>query len=183
MNEKNLVDIFKIYNLSTPYFSLNGQNIFGRLVDIYDGDTLKIILPVMDKYFKFDVRLNGIDTCEIKSNNLETKKKGLKARRRICEMIEEIYGDYDQIVVGDEDEDQNKFETKSEIKKYLNEIVCIVFVKCYEFDKYGRLLADVYINYEPLDKSISEILINEKLAYLYDGGKKLTEDEQLKIIK
>jgi endonuclease YncB( thermonuclease family) len=61
--------------------------------------------------------------------------------------------------------------------------VCIVFIKCYEFDKYGRLLADVYINYNDINsKSISEILLNENLAYKYDGGKKLSEDEQNDII-
>ena len=71
--ENKLIENFEKYDISTPYFSLQDVNTYGRLVDIYDGDTVKVILPVMDRYFKFDVRLNGIDTCEIKSHNIENK--------------------------------------------------------------------------------------------------------------
>ena len=169
----NLVEQFKKYDISTPYFSLQGVNTYGRLVDIYDGDTVKIILPVMDKFLKFDVRLNGIDTCEIKSPNIENKNNALKARNRICNIIQEKWGNYEN----------SKLETQKDIKEYLKNITCIVFVKCYRFDKYGRLLADVYFNYDIStifkDKSISEILLNEKLAYVYDGGRKLTDKEQM----
>lgn len=171
MTEEQLVNEFKIYDLATPYFSLNGINTHGRLVDIYDGDTLKIVLPVMGQYFKFDIRLKGIDTCEIKSHNIENKNKGLEARKRVCTMVEEYWGNCEN----------SKLDTKKEIKDYLKEIVCIVFVKCYEFDKYGRLLADVYIDYNNMNRqSISEILLSENLAYSYEGGTKLTEEEQLK---
>lgn len=159
----------KKYDISTPYFSLQNINTYGRLVDIYDGDTVKIILPIMGAYFKFNVRLNGIDTCEIKSNNI----KAIKARNRICEMVECIHGNYLVEPMG--------LVTPKEIKEYLKSIVCIVFVKCYRFDKYGRLLADVYIDYESTTrKSISEILLSENLAYVYNGGTKLGEEEQLK---
>lgn len=172
-DEKLYIEKFKDYDLSTEYFSLNGINTYGRLVDIYDGDTLKIILPVMNNYYKFDIRLKGIDTCEIKSHNIENKTKGLQARKRVCEMVEEIWGNYEH----------SKLETKNDIHEYLKEIVCIVYVKCYEFDKYGRLLADVYIEHENINpKSISEILLNEKLAYVYEGKTKLTEKEQLDIL-
>ena len=168
--ENKLIENFEKYDISTPYFSLQDVNTYGRLVDIYDGDTVKVILPVMDRYFKFDVRLNGIDTCEIKSHNIENKNKALKARNRICEMIEELWGNYVN----------SKLETQKEIKDYLKTITCIVFVKCYRFDKYGRLLADVYIDYNSINcKSISEILLSEGLAYEYDGGTKLTEEEQV----
>ena len=171
--ESELFEQFKNYDISTPHFSLNGTNTYGRLVDIYDGDTVKIVLSAFkDTFFKFDVRLNGIDTCEIKSHNPENKEKGVKAKKRVCDMVEEIYGNYVN----------SKLETQKEIKDYLKSIVCIVFVKCYNFDKYGRLLADVYIDYNSLTrKSISEILLSEKLAYPYNGGTKLTEEEQLKI--
>jgi endonuclease YncB( thermonuclease family) len=170
---EELVEQLKSYDISTPHFSLNGINTYGRLVDIYDGDTVKIVLSTFkDTFFKFDVRLNGIDTCEIKSHISENKIKGLKAKKRVCDMVEEIYGNYVNA----------KLDTGTEIKDYLKSIVCIVFVKCYNFDKYGRLLADVYIDYNSVTrKSISEILLSEKLAYPYNGGTKLTEEEQLKI--
>lgn len=167
MNNNNLINVFKHHDISTPYFKLNGLNTYGRLVDIHDGDTCKIILPLMDSYYKFNVRLNGIDTCEITSHNIENKNKALQARNRICSLIQEKWGN----------EHQYSFETQKEIKEYLKAITCIVYVKCYDFDKYGRLLADIYI--DDSQKSLSEILLNEKLAYSYNGGTKLSEEQQL----
>ena len=168
----NLEINFKNHDITTPYFKLIGLNTYGRLVDIHDGDTCKIVLPVMNSYYKFNVRLNGIDTCEITSHHEENKNKAQKARNKICSLIQEKWGNNEKYT----------FETQKEIKEYLKSITCIVFVKCYDFDKYGRLLADVYINYDDNDnvsKSLSEILISEHLAYRYDGGKKLPEQEQL----
>jgi|Laugrespbdmm15sd_2_1035082.scaffolds.fasta_scaffold00147_10 endonuclease YncB( thermonuclease family) len=170
MEQMEQMEQLKKYDISTPFFSLQNINTYGRLVDIYDGDTMKIILPVMGTYFKFNVRLNGIDTCEIKSHNIENKNKAIKARNRICEMIETIHGNYADA----------KLETHKEIKEYLNSITCIIFVKCYKFDKYGRLLVDIYIDHETVNcKSISEILLSENLAYAYDGGTKKDEKEQI----
>jgi endonuclease YncB( thermonuclease family) len=161
ITKEELINKFKKHDVSTPHFSLNGLSTYGRLVDIYDGDTLKIVLQVLDGFYKFDVRLKGIDTCELKSQNVENKKRALKARHRVCKMVEEEYGNDEGI----------KFETSKEIKEYLQNIVSIVYVKCYEFDKYGRVLADVYIGNESTTRnSISEILLRENLAYVYDGG-------------
>jgi endonuclease YncB( thermonuclease family) len=68
-----------------------------------------------------------------------------------------------------------------EIKPFLRHNICLVNVKCYDFDKYGRLLADVSKTKDSMP--FSKILVNEKLAYVYDGGKKLTEMEQLKLFR
>lgn len=59
-------------------------------------------------------------------------------------------------------------------EKLLNKIVKIV---CGKFDKYGRLLIDVYIpdtmkNEETETGMLSEWLIDNKYAYEYDGGTK-----------
>lgn len=166
MNNNTLISDLKNHDISTPYFKLNGLNTYGRLVDIHDGDTCKIILPIFGTYYKFNVRLNGIDTCEITSHNIENKNKALKARTKICSLIQEKWGHSDCPI-----------ETQKEIKEYLKSITCIVYVKCYDFDKYGRLLADVYI--DDNQKSLSEILLDEKLAYSYNGGTKISEEEQL----
>lgn len=165
---ENIIEEFKLYDVSTPFFDMNGINTYGRVVDIHDGDTMKIILPLMNKHYKFNVRLNGIDTCEIKSHNVENKNKALQARNKICHLIQEKWN-----------YDKKDINTQKEIKEFLNSFVCIVFVKCFKFDKYGRLLADIYIDCDNHETSLSDILINEKLAYAYDGGKKLSEEEQI----
>tara|TARA_Y100000389_G_scaffold205055_1_gene262509 strand:+ start:4108 stop:4608 length:501 start_codon:yes stop_codon:yes gene_type:complete len=89
----------------------------GKVINIYDGDTITIAGYVKNnpKLFKFSVRLNNIDCPEIKSKKSEDKTEyeiAVKAKNFVEDLI-------------------------------LNEIV---YFKNVALDKYGRLLADVYFN-------------------------------------
>jgi len=149
---------------NTPYFSLNGNKYLAKIVNVIDGDTIVVIISLFNNFYKFNVRLNGIDTCETRSDNLEIKNLGLKAKYRVIEIItEKKYKDLDKKAI------INIFKNNN----YL------VNILCYEFDKYGRLLADVYIKNE----NISNILIKENLAYFYDGKTKCSEDEIINNLK
>ena len=152
---------------NTPLFSFNGVNGMSRVVDITDGDTIKAIINFKDEYYKIIVRLNNIDTCETKSKSEENKILGINAKKRLYNLI------------------TNKTiesNDKKIIKKELNENCYLIYLKCYEFDKYGRVLGDIYKN-DVDDVSFSSILINEKLAYIYGGKTKLTEEEQIELLK
>ena len=52
-------------------------------------------------------------------------------------------------------------------------------------DKYGRYLAEVYINEASMLHSINQLLIDNKLVHKYDGGTKLlwTDEELINIMK
>jgi len=139
---------------NTPYFSFHGYECYARVVDVYDGDTLTAVFEFKGEFYKFKIRLSNIDTCEIKSKQVEIKNKALEAKKRLLDLIRK----------GD-----NGIE--------LNDKVFLVYLKCGKFDKYGRLLCDV-LSMEK-DINFGEILLNEHLAYQYDGGKKLSEQEQL----
>ena len=76
----------------------------------------------------------------------------------------------------------NKYQESMDMKKYFLENVFLVYLRCDDFDKYGIVLATVSKNKDDT-VSFSDILINEKLAYAYDGKKKLTEEEQINILK
>ena len=91
----------------------------GRVVNVYDGDTITIIGYVKNnsKLFKFSVRLNNIDCPEIKSKKSPDKTEyeiAVKAKNYVQDLI-------------------------------LNEIVNL---KDVNLDKYGRLLANVYFKNE-----------------------------------
>jgi endonuclease YncB( thermonuclease family) len=160
------IEIIKQYGGSTPELSINGLNTFGRLIDVYDGDTVKVILPAFNSYYKFTIRLNGIDTCEIKSKQIELKDYAIKARNRVLELITGI---------------NNNINTKKEIKDLLESNVYLVYVECLESDKYGRILANIYKNKD--SQSISDILLEENLAYKYSGKTKLSDNEIINIVK
>ena len=162
-----IINMENFNDTNTPLFSFNGVNGMSRVVDITDGDTIKAIINFKDDYYKIIVRLNNIDTCETKSKCEENKNLGINAKKRLYNLI------------------TNKtIETndKKLIKKELNDNCYLIYLKCYDFDKYGRVLGDIYKN-ENDNISFSSILINEKLAYIYGGKTKLTEKEQIELLK
>ena len=47
----------------------------------------------------------------------------------------------------------------------------LIHIKCYDFDKYGRLLVNLFTD-ETYEQNVNQILISENYAKSYDGGKK-----------
>ena len=165
---KNLEELFKNYTVTTtPHFSLNGQKMWGRVVSLYDGDTLTIALNVFNSIYRFTVRLNGIDTCEIKSKNENNKELAKNARNRMLSLI-----------TGKDVTETSTWNDRRKINNVLNKDVYLVWIECFDFDKYGRLLANLYSDENSVE-CFSKLLIKEKLGYEYKGNTKLTEEEQI----
>lgn len=158
---------FQPYGFNTPEWTLQGQQLYGRIVDVYDGDTVTIVLPVHGSYYKYQARLEGIDTCEMKSADSENKKSAIKARNRLMQLC------------GLDCALDNPL-TRKEIRALLDKQVTVVFATCGSFDKYGRLLLS--LSKDKGTPSFAHVLLNEKLAYAYQGDTKLTEEEQKTVI-
>ena len=161
---------------NTDNYTLNNQKFICRVVDIYDGDTCICILPLYNSFYKFNIRLADIDTCEMKSKVEYNKNLALLARMRLYELIIGSKSNLDLEI------------TRKDLRTELNNNVYLIKLMCGEFDKYGRLLGWLFDNNDTdillsHDKSFNHILINEKLAYLYNGKTKLTEDDQVNILK
>ncbi len=161
-NNKIIDDLKNIKSSDISQFSLNGMKTRGKVVEIYDGDTCKIVLLNNNVLQKFNCRMNGIDTPEIKpllSNpNREIEiKNAYKARNRLIQLCTNANIDF------------KNFDTK---KVSLDTNTKLVYIKCLEFDKYGRLLVNIYDNDNENSISYNEILINEGFAKKYDGGTK-----------
>jgi endonuclease YncB( thermonuclease family) len=109
----------------------------GRVIKVYDGDTITIAskLPFENSpLYRLSVRLNGIDTPEIKGKTSDEKQAALNARDALSNLI---------------------------INK-------IVELKNIESEKYGRILADVYLG----ELHINQWLIDNRYAVSYSGGNK-----------
>jgi endonuclease YncB( thermonuclease family) len=109
----------------------------GKVVKVYDGDTFTLAakLPNTDgPVYRFSVRLNGIDTPEIKGKTATEKELAKRARDALSSLI------------------MNK----------------IIILKNVETEKYGRLLAEVYVD----DININNYMVDNKYAVKYDGGTK-----------
>lgn len=128
-------------NNKTKMFSFEGRECLGKVVDVYDGDTVKIVFPLSEKeperLYRWNCRLINVDTPEIRTKNLKEKEYGKQVRDKLREKI-------------------------------LNKLV---YVKCLDFDKYGRLLVEIFDN-EKCEECINNWLIVNEYAKKYDGGTK-----------
>lgn len=159
--------IFQSCSVNTPQFSLDGVKTYARVVEAYDGDTIKVVLSIFGSLLKFTCRLKGIDTCEMKSKNPKCKELAVKARNRLLELICQ--------------KPCAEVADKKQIIDVLQKDIHLVWIQCYEMDKYGRLLIDVFTN-PSSSTSFSNILVQEKLAYRYEGETKLTEEQQYNLL-
>lgn len=158
-------------------FGLLGLETLARVVGVTDGDTLQVVMQVPTEgsealctrggCYRFIVRLNGIDTCEIKSKQADTARQALCARARLAELVTrgKLQGCSD----------------KARIKRFLNENVCLVWLRCGCLDRYGRTLAEVWAQ-KGDEESFSNRLLREGLAFQYFGKTKLTEAQQTECI-
>ena len=126
-------------------FSLKGHKYIAKVVNVYDGDTITVLIRYRMKTHKFRVRMYGYDSPEMKPrqddpNRYKIKEAALKAKMKLLEKID------------------NK----------------IVELDCGGFDKYGRLLGTVYLRDNCCKSSINinQWMINNNYGYRYNGGKK-----------
>lgn len=115
---------------------------FGKVIKVYDGDTITIAAKLPNTYgplYRFSVRLNGIDSAEIKSKSKAEKDRAILARDAL----------------------HFKIDGRT------------VTLKNVSTEKYGRILADVYLD----DLNLSEWMLENKYAVPYDGGTKIRPDE------
>lgn len=159
---------FKNTGIDTPLFSFEGLKGWCRLVDAYDADSLTIILPYAGKMHKINTRMYGIDTCEMKSKNVENKEAAYKARNRVLQLACKL------------PEIPNLVKRK-DVQKLLADQCHLIWVECLKFEKFGRTL--IHCKLSPEDtKTFADVLVEEKLAYPYFGDTKLTEKEQMDVV-
>ena len=144
-SEKDKIcSILKNCDKKTKKFSLEGITKLCKVVSVYDGDTCNVVFDHNGVINRWNVRMNGYDTPEMRPskklpNRDEIKKKAIQSR------------------------------------DFLKSLVCnenqLVYIKCGEFDKYGRLLGELFIN-ENDEESVNNLMIKNGHGYEYHGGTK-----------
>lgn len=107
---------------NTPYFKFDGCTKLAKVVDVYDGDTLRACFSIDDtdkNIYKYNVRLYGYDSEEIR----QPKNAALR---------------------------EEKKQLAYKHKKALEEMTLnkLVYLECMGYDKYGRLLGKVFLDSE-----------------------------------
>jgi len=146
-------------------FSLEGKNMWGKVVYVYDGDTVHIVFKMDNKLVKFNCRLAGLDTPEIAPKNSTDEKVKIQEAGSAVKSKKYLLSKVTNIPI------EKETMTKNEVKAFCAKSTKLVWVKCFNFDKYGRLLVDLYDGPDSL-VSFSKDMIEKKFAIGYDGGTK-----------
>jgi endonuclease YncB( thermonuclease family) len=150
---------------------VDGRRLFGRLVDVYDADTLTCVVEVSKGTFqRATVRLLGIDVCEMTSKLPKALAVATKARDAV---VTHLTND----AVHPDGADRASVRGMLQSDVY---IVGLAFAN--RPDKYGRLLAIVH-RIDPAtlawEKSAAHLLLERALAVPYDGLEKRMNQEDL----
>lgn len=150
----------------TCFFSLKPFKIkTARLCDIIDGDSIILEIELFECHkYKFRCRIKHIDVPSLKCEHPCLRRKSKAAIKFMLSFLDI----------------KLKKSNRTSIQKHLSENNVVVKVECGHFDKYGRVLINLFN-----DKMVNygDELIKLKLAYRYDGGKKKTNLEQVEYLK
>ena len=132
---------------NTKEYTLEGLNKIGKVIKVYDGDTLWVAINIHHNIYKFKVRMLGYDSPEMKPRlNTPNREQEIQAAKKAKEYIEELV---------------------------LNKNVLVEFSK---YDKYGRPLCKLYINKcvfcSKIKLCVNDLMIEKGYGYEYNGGKK-----------
>ena len=136
---KCLVIILTLFIAAVQAAPQYGTVTVSKVISVYDGDTFRVDInslpPIVGK--NIPIRVNGVDTPEIRGKCQYEKNLALKARDFV----------------------RDKLSNAKEIK-----------LTNLQRGKYFRVVANVLVD----GVSLEQELLDNKLAYRYDGGKKLS---------
>ena len=70
-----------------PFFSLKDKFCKGKVVHVYDGDTVHVIMETFGSVFKWRCRIAHIDCPELRTRNIEEKTQGYIARDIVKDLL------------------------------------------------------------------------------------------------
>lgn len=149
IDEDKILSIATLDNTYPEIYTFNKA----KVLSVYDGDTCTIAAFHRGEITQFRVRIFGIDTAEMRGGNNETKEEGKAAQRYLSNLI-------------------------------LNQIVLINVLdkndpRVQRLDPFGRLLADIMVNFDGCMINVAEEMIKSGHAKPYFGGKKQPKKPKL----
>ena len=83
---------------NTQYYQFDNKKFYCKVVDVYDGDTITVIVCLNKSFYKYKVRMSGYDSPEMKPRlNNPNRAAIIKEARRAKDVLSELI--LDKIVV------------------------------------------------------------------------------------
>jgi endonuclease YncB( thermonuclease family) len=128
-------------NSNTQEVTFNQDVKQAKVVDAYDGDTIKVCFAFAGKFYKFPIRMLGYNCAEMKPPKTDPEYDAIKAKAIAA-------------------------------RDYLRSLILgkVVFIQCFDYDKYGRILANVYLDHTLADQvCVNQMMIANGHGKPYTG--------------
>jgi len=86
-DELSSIDDLSTMDNKVKSFTLDGMVFQAKVVDVHDGDTIKAVFKVFDKYYRWNCRIAHVDTPELRTDNAEEKERAIFVRDKVRELI------------------------------------------------------------------------------------------------
>jgi endonuclease YncB( thermonuclease family) len=149
------------YDNSVKLFNFEGEKKIAKVVDVYDGDTVKVVFPVHNTFYRWNCRLIKVDTPELRTRCKLQKQYGYKVRDALREKI------LNKVVLIHCDE----FDKYGRLLVSIYEDIPFTPIQ----NGGGNVEAEL-----SNVKSVNDWLIESNYAFYYDGGTKNDWSEFLK---
>jgi endonuclease YncB( thermonuclease family) len=137
---RNLRNKLRECNNEIQIFSLDGKYKLCKVVDVYDGDTIKVVFDLKGTFYKWNVRMLGYNSPEMRVSINNPARNLIKA---------------------------SAIESRDYLKGLIQNEDQLVYIKCGKFDKYGRLLGTIYLNKGDIT-SVNQLMIDNNKGYVYN---------------
>ena len=149
------VSMYRNLPVDSLPLTMQGYRNWARLVDIYDGDTCTVVVPIPGLGARrIHIRLEGINTPEMRSCDPQQKQLAILAKKKFADLV--MPGLFSH-------------EAK-QMRETLASHPVLVWIECRGNDKYGRTLAKVYpcqLDYMPASTHINLDLVVTKHAEIF----------------
>jgi endonuclease YncB( thermonuclease family) len=119
-------------------FSFKGKTFLGLPTNVYDGDTLSIIFILNNNFIKYKCRCLGYDTPEMKP------------------------------LLSNPNRDQEKRLAISAKERFIELLSKspdgIIKIECFEFDKYGRILVNIWNRIDPIFQKLFKSCVDWRVT-------------------
>ena len=70
-----------------PKFSLAGLETKAKIVKVYDGDTIWAVFEYAGKISRFNCRMNGYNSAEMRTDDPAEKESAVKSKEALAELV------------------------------------------------------------------------------------------------
>ena len=145
-------------------FSLEGNNVSAKVVQVYDGDTCDLVFDYRGELVRYKCRLEGINTAELGKKGA----KGRDAKGRDAKIARNFLAWLCTGNKAEEFDDNAPAWTKTVLQKWLNESKKLVYAELGGFGDFGRLLVTLK-RPKNANKTFNQLLLDEEYATKYRG--------------